>query len=125
MSEPRKGVRVPLSPARKVVCEMLRHARRVPTVPHSYELNVAVVADARNSCPDPPSWLTIFLRAYGIVTWRRRELRRVYIPWPVPHLYEHPVNDAAVLVERDWHGEAVVLAAKIRGPEAAPLSWIA
>jgi hypothetical protein len=104
---------------------MLRHARRVPTVPHSYELNVAAVADVRRRCPDPPSWLAIFLRAYGLVALRRPELRRVYIPWPVPHLYEHPINEAALLIEREWQGEPVVLAAKIRGPETTPLTQIA
>jgi hypothetical protein len=103
---------------------MLRHARRVPTVPHSYDLTVADLADARRRCPDPPSWLTIFLRAWGLVAQRRPELRRVYIPWLVPHLYEHPISEAGVLVERDWHGEPVVLAAKIRGPETTSLAAI-
>jgi hypothetical protein len=108
-----------------MVCELLRHARRVPTVPHAYELNVADLAGARRQCTDPPSWLTIFLRAYGLVSARRPELRRAYIPWPVPHLYEHPTSMAGVTVEREWHGEHVVLAAKVRSPEEQSLTSIA
>jgi hypothetical protein len=124
MPAPRKGV-VPLSPARKIVCEMLRHAHRVPTLPQSYELNVAALADVRQRCSDPPSWLTIFMRAYGLAAQRRPELRRVYIPWPRPHLYEHPFNEAAVLIEREWQGETIVLAAKVQRPETTPLQQIA
>ena len=40
MSDPRKGIRVPLSPARKMVGELLYHARKVPSLPLSRLLHV-------------------------------------------------------------------------------------
>src|SRR4051794_12609147 len=67
MPDPRKGVRVPLSPARKMVCELLRHGRRVPTVPVSRELDVAAALAARDRHPARPSWVAVFMKAYALV----------------------------------------------------------
>jgi hypothetical protein len=124
MSEPRKGIRVALSPARKMVGELMYHARKVPTIPLSRGLNVAALADARRQSTSPPSWMAIFVRAYGLLSVRHAVLRRAFIRWPIPHLYEHPVSECAVTVERKWHGEAVTLGAKIRQPETMPVEVI-
>jgi hypothetical protein len=121
MSEPRKGIRLALSPARKMVGELMRHAKKVPTIPLSRGLNVAALADARRPCALPPSWMAIFVRAYGLLSTRHPVLRRAFVRWPIPHLYEHPVSECAVIVERQWRGEAVTLGAKIRQPESTPV----
>jgi hypothetical protein len=71
-----------------------------------------------------PSWTAIFLRAYAVVAQRHPELRRALIPWPYSHFYEHPFSEAAILIERDWQGEQVVLGAKIRAPEDKTLAEI-
>jgi hypothetical protein len=115
---------VPLSPARKMVGELMHHARKIPTIPLSRDLNVAVLAGAREQCTLPPSWMAIFLRAYGLLSARHAVLRRAYIRWPIPHLYEHPVSECSVIVEREWRGEAVTLGAKIRRPELTPVHVI-
>jgi hypothetical protein len=122
MSRPRKGIRVPLSPARKVVMELLHHARKVPTLPLSRELDVGELVPVRAAAR--VSWLAIFLRAYGLVARRHAELRRALIPWPYKHLYEHPVSEAAILVEREWQGEQVVLGGRIYAPENQALADI-
>src|SRR5207249_4884528 len=101
--------------------ELMHHARKVPSIPLSRALDVAAVANARRTCPDPPSWMAIFVRAYGLLSARHAVLRRAYIPWPVPHLYEHPASECAVIVEREWRNEAVTLGAKIRQPETTPV----
>lgn len=124
MSEPRKGIRVALSPARRMVGELLRHAKRVPSLPLNRSLDIAPLQAARAACADRPSWLSLFMKAYGLVALHRPELRRTYIPFPRAHFYEHPESHCAVLVEREWDGEKAVLAAKIRGPENQPLSAI-
>lgn len=66
----------------------------------------------------------MFIRGYGLVAQQHPELRRAFIRWPVPHLYEHPHSEAGVLIERQWHGEPVVLGAKVRWPESASLEVI-
>ena len=125
MSELRNGIRVPLSPARRLVTEFLHHAKKVPTVPVSMRLNVARLADARSACSARPSWVGLFMKAYGLVAQEQSELRRCYVPWPRAHLYEHPVSECSVLVEREWAGEKAVLAAKIRNPAMQPLPTVA
>jgi hypothetical protein len=122
MTDPQRGVRLPLSPARKMVIEWLYHARPVPSLPTLRQLNVSAVADARTALVSPPSWIAIFMRAFGLVAELHPELRRALIPFPYRHLYQHPVSLCALLVEREWQGEMVVLGARIRAPERMTLS---
>lgn len=117
-----QGRRIALSPARKMVIEMLRHARRVPSVPVARTMSVAAVNEARRLAAPAPSWTAVFLRAFGLLAKRRPALRRALMPWPRPHLYEHPHSVAALVVEREWQGETVLLGAKIRAPEETPLA---
>jgi hypothetical protein len=124
MSGKAKGIRRRLSPSRKLVVEMLHHARKQPSVPVARAMNLGRLAALRGQLTATPSWTAIFLRAYGMVAQRFPELRSAYVPWPLPHLYEHPFSIGAVVVERELHGDAILLAAKVRAPEQAPLETI-
>jgi hypothetical protein len=84
-------------------------------------MNVGRLALLRADLARPPSWTAILLRAYGLTARRFPELRRAYLPYPRPYLYEHPFSIGAVVVERAVDGEAALLAAKIRAPEEAAL----
>jgi hypothetical protein len=121
MSDPRKGRRLALSPGRKMVLEILHHGRKVPSLPLSKVMNVAALADARAAIR-AVSWTAIFVRAYALTACRHPELRRAYIPWPLPHLYEHPCSSCALLLERDYRGENMVLGARLRAPEEQTLT---
>lgn len=112
------GKKLALTPARKLVVEMMHHAAQVPSIPVSREVNVARLLDARSSASEPPAWTALFMRAYGIVAQQVPELRRAFMPWPTAHLYEHPFSVGALVVERDLDGEAALLAAKITEPES-------
>src|SRR5438309_3674132 len=94
MAEARKGSRIPLSPARRMVLELLHHARKVPSLPLAKTINVSKLADARSN--GAASWTAIFMRAYGITAQMHPELRRAIIPWPWTHLYEHPHSECAL-----------------------------
>src|SRR5262249_26297251 len=50
------------------------------------------------------------------------ELRRAYIRYPWPRLYEHPISECGLLLERDQDGESIVLGAKLRAPEVQSLA---
>ncbi|HMC89202.1 MAG TPA: hypothetical protein VKI17_06625 [Gemmataceae bacterium] len=119
-----RGVRLSLSAARKMSIEMLTHARRVPSVPMARTFKIAAVAAARQARKPVPSWTTIFVRAYGLVCREFAELRRAFMPWPRPHLYEHPHSTCALVVERSWQDEPILLGSKIRAPEDMPLAAI-
>lgn len=112
---------LPLSPYRKLVIEMLHHARQVPSIPVARAMHLRELVRGRELLPNRPSWTAIFIRAYSLVAREFAELRRAYIPWPVPHLYEHPFSIASVVVERQIGSEVVLLAAKISRPEDCSL----
>jgi hypothetical protein len=116
-----RGVWLKLSPARRIMIDMLHFAQRVPSIPVARAMNVAAVAQARALSGSAASWTAVFLRAYGLVCQRRAELRRALIPFPYPHLYEHPHSICVLAAERQWRDESVLLGAKIRSPETTPL----
>jgi pyruvate/2-oxoglutarate dehydrogenase complex dihydrolipoamide acyltransferase (E2) component len=113
-----------LTPARRLVDELMHHARQAPTLPLSRTFLIPDLVDARAAMRQPPSWMAVFMKAYGLAARSFPELRRAYIPYPYARLYEHPHTNCAVLVERQWQGETIVLAAKVRAPEAMPLAEV-
>lgn len=121
MSATQPGGWVKLSPARKMMIDMLHFAQQVPSIPVARKMNVAALAEAREQSTAAASWTAIFLRAYGLVCQRRPELRRTLIPFPYPHLYEHPHSIGVLATERLWHDETILLGAKIRSPETSSL----
>lgn len=122
MLDARKGIKLPLSPARNMVVEFLEHARRVPSLPLAKTFQIADLIDARSLVAPTPSWMALFMKAYALTAKRRPELRRALIPWPWNHLYEHPFSECALLIEREWRGEQVVLGVKLRAPDEMPLA---
>jgi hypothetical protein len=112
-----RGRYLALSPMRRFVSDMLDFARRVPTVPVERSIDVAKALELRGRLSQKFSWCALFLRAYGLVNVRFPELRRAYMEFPRPRLYEHPFSIASVAVERLYQGELCVFFGHIRGPE--------
>src|SRR5438067_1553569 len=96
------GFNLPLSPPRRFLGDMLHFAKQVPSVPVQRRLNVGRVAEARGRAAPRPSWCAIFTKAYGIVARDWPPLRRSYLSFPTPHLYQHPSTVATVAVERPY-----------------------
>jgi len=107
-----------------MVLELMHHAQKVPSLPIARRCDLSGIATARREAASPPSWTAIMMRAYGLVARDYPELRQALIPWPWTHLYQHPCSECAILVERVWQGEHVVLGAKLRAPEERPLTEI-
>lgn len=121
----RKGNRIVLSPGRKMVAEIMVHSRKVPLLPVRKSLQLEEVVEARHDAgPLAPSWTALFMKAYGITGMKHPELRRAWIRFPRPYLYEHPQTECVIMVERMHRCETIVLNAKIRAPESKPLSKI-
>jgi hypothetical protein len=113
-----------MSPARRIVVELMHHAQKVPSLPLKRSMNLAELVQARSLCNPRPSWVAMFLKAYSMVALDRPELRRAFVPWPWPTIYQHPQSICSVLVERDWQHEKIVLGAKVRAPDEQPLAAI-
>src|SRR2546425_486771 len=97
---PSKGRVVPLSLPRRWICDLLHVAKQVPTVPVVRSIDIHAPVAVRAQLPQRPSWAAIFTRAYGLVAQEVPELRRYYLSFPWPHLYEFPFSIASVALER-------------------------
>jgi hypothetical protein len=118
------GRTLPLSPPRRFIADLVGLAGEVPRAALERRMSLGEVAAARAAASPRPSWCAVFTKAYAVVAARRPELRRAYVAFPRPHLYEHPVNVAAVAVERRVGDEDAVLFAHVRRPEAQTLGFI-
>ncbi len=112
-----RGRKLGLSLPRKFVCDLLAFAKKVPSVPMQRRMKLGDLVAARNANSPRVSWCAIFLKAYSIVSAKQPELRRAYLPFPWPHLYEHPTNIASFSLEREYRGEDGVFLAQIPQPE--------
>jgi hypothetical protein len=118
------GRRLALSLPRRFICDLMSISRQVPTIPVQRRMHLATLVSARKACPAPPSWCAIFTKAYGRLAARRPEFRRAYIPFPRPHLYEHPNNIASIAIGRRYGEEDAVFFAHLRCPEQQRLDQI-
>ncbi len=118
------GRKLPLSPPRRFIIDLVHFAKAMPLVSVERRVRLGPLVAARRAAVPRPGWCALFTKAYAIVAARRPELRRAYLPFPRPHLYEHPVNVASVGVEREAGGEEAVFIAHVRAPEAQPLARI-
>jgi hypothetical protein len=116
------GRRLSLSLPRRIICDLMHFAMKVPTVPVERRMRLGVLAAARKSALEPrPSWAALFTKAYALVARRRPELRRFYLSFPWPHLYEHPASVATLALERPWRdGEEAVFFIHIAEPDDKP-----
>lgn len=124
MSTKSRGKVIPMHVGRTLVAELMHHARKVPSLPLARTCGIAELIAARKRAVPTPSWVAIFMRAYALVGMEIPELRRAWIPFPYPRIYEHPNTEGSVLLEREVNGEPVVLGAKIRSPEDSSLAAI-
>jgi hypothetical protein len=121
MSKQPRGRKLSLPVGRRLVAELMHHARKVPTLPLARTCCIAELVAARQEANPQPSWMALFIRAYGLLSQEMAPLRRAWIPFPWAHLYEHPTSECAVLLERLVEGEPTVLAAHLRNPEYVDL----
>jgi hypothetical protein len=115
---------VSLSTTRRAVIAMLDYAKAIPTVPVARRMDLAPLMAARAQSAQPPSWSAIFMRAYGITSMKLNQLRRCWLSWPYPRLYEHPSSECAVAVDREWEGERAVFYNRVCAPETLSLDNI-
>ncbi len=118
------GRRVALTPARRAIVELMRLSANVPLVTVERTVDLRALVAARAGLAAAPSWPAIFLKAYAQVAAGRAELRRAYLVWPWPHLYEADVSVASVAVEREHAGELCVVFAFVTGPDRQTLTQL-
>jgi len=115
------GHRMPLPLPRRWIADIMHAGRAIPTVTAERMMDVSAVAEARKQLLEPPPWVLLFTKAYALVAARRPELRRAYMPFPIPHLFQADESVASIAVERDYRGEPAVFFGHMRCPESLPL----
>jgi hypothetical protein len=99
--------------------DLLAVCQGIPLVPFERWMSLGEVASARVS--SGISWCAVFVKAMAITARRCPELRRTWLDWPRPRLYQHETNVAMIAVERIWQGEPAVFFARVENPEALSL----
>lgn len=116
------GRNLALSLPRRFICDLVHFAKKVPSVPMECRMDLSAAVAARAVSQPRPSWCAIFMKAYARVAAENPVLRRAYIPFPRPHLYEHPINVACIGIERRYGDEEAAFFAHLRCPESQSLT---
>jgi len=111
-----------LSRSRAIVRDILHFSQQIPLCAHERRVELASIEKARKRCDTRISWPVIFLKAYGIVADHNPLLRRWYVDWPVPHVYQHDENVAKLVMRREHNGEDWLFWAGFRRPEQSSLA---
>lgn len=115
----RTGRYLPLSGPRRFIIDLVRYARQVPSVPVSRTIDVGELAEPRASHPARPSWSLVFMKAFARVARDHPQLRRAYLGFPWPKLYEHPTSICALALERRLDDdEEGIFVGLFRAPES-------
>jgi hypothetical protein len=119
-----RGRAIKLSPARRLVGDLLRFSKNIPRITVQRRMNLDAVMQARRALDPRPSWTAIFLKGYALLSQETPELRRAYVKLPWPHLYEYPSSIASLACERELDGERVVLLHRIKRPESESITQL-
>jgi hypothetical protein len=103
---------------------MLHFAGKVPSVPVERQMNLAAVVEAREQAVPKPSWCAIFTKGWAMTCAAYPALRRAYLGFPWPRLYQHPISVASIAVERLYGDEDAVFFLQLSRPEVRSLADI-
>ena len=113
--------RLAIPRSRRLVIDLLRLSRSVPTTPHDRLIDLSVVAAARERATPRISWSILFIKAFAIVAAKYPPLRQIYMPWPWPHLYQHPHSTATIVTHREVDGEPWLFWSRFPRSDELPL----
>ena len=110
-----------LSDGRKLVCDIIHLAKKIPLAGAGAELDVRELAEVRKLVRPRIAWNVLLMKAYAQVAIARPELRQLYVRWPWPHLYQHPQNVCLMTFSREYQGENRLFFGRFNAPEEETL----
>src|SRR3954451_52824 len=119
-----RGKRRKLSVPRRLVADLMHASRGVPFVSLRRTLEIGPLIEARAASVGRPGWAAIFAKAFALVARDEPVLRRLYLKWPWPHLYELPRSVGMVAIARKEDGEDCVLPQKVSAADELPLAEV-
>ena len=119
------GRRMRLPRSRRFIDDFLSFSIRVPSQSLARQCNLAPLVEARANATVRISWPVLFMKAFSLVADKHPGLRRVYMRWPWPHLYEHPHSIGRIAIAREFEGEDWLFFSRIIRPEEMSLTDMA
>lgn len=98
------GLTFRLPPARALAVDIATFAQKVPTFPVERWFELAALAEARSDAPTRISWVTLFVKAYGLASRQIPQLRTHYSKYPFPRFYQSPRSVITVSINRLHEG---------------------
>jgi len=123
MHEPKGRYLSPTGP-RGFINDLVHFAHKVPSAPVSRPFDVSALCEARVRHLSRPSWSCLFMKAYALVGAENPPLRRSYLEFPWPRIYEHPWMNCALAIERSYQDEEGVFVGLFRAPERQSLAQL-
>ena len=120
MKSERRYRSVPLQ--RRWMNDLVHFGKKSHMMGCAWRINLAPLVAARAAHQPAVGWTAIWLKALGLVSRRRPELRTAYLPFPFARLYVHPELSCTVVIERTWRGASALFFQQFAGPEKRPLS---
>lgn len=93
-----------LTSSRSLVVDVAHIAQKVPAFPVERWFDMGAVAHARAQASPRVSWVTLFVKAYGLVSRQIPQLRTHYLKYPIPHFYQSPGSVVSVSINRFHEG---------------------
>jgi len=118
-----RGTSRKISMPRRLVADLMHASRGVPFVSLRRSLDIRSLLEARAGAAQP-GWAAIFAKAFCLVARDEPVLRRLYLKWPWPHLYELPRSVGMVAIARKEDGEDCVLPQKVSAADELPLAEV-
>lgn len=124
MAAATKPGRMPIAKSRAIVRDILHFGSKIPLCAHERQIELASIDELRRGCGSRISWPVIFLKAYAQIAERRPLLRRWYVRWPLPHVFQHHENDAKLVMRREYQGDDWLFWARFQRPEKSSLEQL-
>ena len=112
---------MPIPRHRRLIVDLMKYQREIPSVPHDYLSDLGFVNDHRRLLASRISWSAIMVKAFAIVAGDFPELRQTYMRAPMPRIYEHPFSVAMLALAREHRGHKWLFFARIERPEVETL----
>ena len=110
-----------LSSSRALVCDILHYDRQMPSFVHSKLMDLARLAELRGRSPRRLSWSILFIKAFGLLSVECPVLRQTFLPWPWPHVYQHPHSIGTLAMSREHQCHERLFWLRLRRPETYSL----
>lgn len=110
-----------LASSRALAVDIAVIAQKVPTFPVERWFDLGALAAARSAASPRISWVTLFVKAYGLASRRLPQLRTHYLNYPLPRFYQNASSVITVSINREHEGSDRLFWGRFHQPENATL----